>query len=226
MTRRLQMATLRVDWNAQYAGNPLILSRMLCPMVWSHHMQKTVLGINCAALKFSNQQIQILFFISCPWCHLLTLRPFYKGNLKFRRKNFFLLWMVKSLNGDRMKSPLSTSANNQSVWSLRSPLFFANQASNNYLRRALHTHGLGRSSDSLNGRGPISRFTSGLTSLFALRQNSHLSFYCSWVLAIIAGIVILTHLPGELFPEPILRFLFLCKIPPTRFVFIALCLYV
>ncbi|XP_057495018.1 uncharacterized protein LOC130780080 [Actinidia eriantha] len=125
-------------------------------VLWCGHTvcKNCVLGINCAALKFSNQLIEIPFFISCPWCHLLTLRLVYKGNLKFPRKNFFLLWMVESLNGDRMKSPLSASVNNQSVWSPRSPSFLANQASNNYLRRALHNHRLGRlESNNNNGRG-------------------------------------------------------------------------
>ncbi|KAF4368204.1 hypothetical protein F8388_022837 [Cannabis sativa] len=48
---------------------------------------------------------------------LLRMYPMliYKGNLKFPRKNFFLLWMVESLNGDRVKFGLSFPGENQHV---------------------------------------------------------------------------------------------------------------
>ncbi|KAL6958777.1 hypothetical protein U1Q18_016780 [Sarracenia purpurea var. burkii] len=123
-------------------------------VLWCGHTlcKNCVLGINWASLKFSNQQIQIPFFISCPWCHLLTLRLVYNGNLKFPRKNFFLLWMIESLNGERMKSPLSTSANYQSIGSPRSPSFLGNQTTNNHLRRASYTYRLGHL-DSTNNSG-------------------------------------------------------------------------
>ncbi|KAL4275360.1 hypothetical protein AHAS_Ahas20G0099400 [Arachis hypogaea] len=39
-----------------------------------------------------------------PWCNLLSFRLVYQGNIKFPRKNYFLLWMVESMNGDRGKS--------------------------------------------------------------------------------------------------------------------------
>ncbi|XP_047324001.1 uncharacterized protein LOC124927603 [Impatiens glandulifera] len=76
-------------------------------VLWCGHTlcKNCVLGLNWAALKFSNQHIQVPFFISCPWCHLLSLRLVHSGNLRFPRKNFFLLWMIESLHGDRSKSP-------------------------------------------------------------------------------------------------------------------------
>ncbi|KAH7857288.1 hypothetical protein Vadar_010932 [Vaccinium darrowii] len=115
-------------------------------VLWCGHTlcKNCILGINGAAFKFSNQQIQIPFLISCPWCHLLTPRLVYQGNLKFPRKNFFLLWMIESLNGDRMKSPLSMRGNYQAVWSPRSPSAIGNQAINNNFRRASYTHRAGR----------------------------------------------------------------------------------
>ena len=140
---------------------------------------KTVLGINCAALKFSNQQIQIPFFISCPWCHLLTLRLFYKWNLKFPSKNLFLLWKVESLNGDRMKSPLSMSANNQSVWSLRSPSFsqtkLVTTTSEGHYTFIVSTKAM----IALMGEAPSH------DSQFAL-QSSHWSFYCCWLFLLLS----------------------------------------
>lgn len=76
-------------------------------VLWCGHSlcKNCLLGLKSASVKISTQQIQIPLFVSCPWCNLLTLRLFYQGNLKFPSKNFFLLWMVESRNGDRMKSP-------------------------------------------------------------------------------------------------------------------------
>lgn len=84
-------------------------------VLWCGHTlcKNCVLGLQLAVYKFSNQKIQIPFFISCPWCHLLTLRLVYKGNLKFPCKNYFLLWMVESLNGDRLKSHSFIAADSQ-----------------------------------------------------------------------------------------------------------------
>ncbi|KAA8529372.1 hypothetical protein F0562_033829 [Nyssa sinensis] len=116
-------------------------------VLWCGHTlcKNCVLGIKWATLKFSNEQIRIPFFISCPWCHLLTLRLVYKGNLKFPRKNFFLLWMVESLNGDRVKSPSSICKDHQTIWSPRSTSVLGNQASNASLRRASRSSRLGHS---------------------------------------------------------------------------------
>ncbi|PSS07953.1 Low-density lipoprotein receptor class A domain-containing protein [Actinidia chinensis var. chinensis] len=67
------------------------------------------------------------FFISCPWCNLLSFRLVYKGNLKFPRKNFFLLWMVETMNGDRAKSHSSFCGDHQPVWSSNRCLTLGNQ---------------------------------------------------------------------------------------------------
>ncbi|KAG0476598.1 hypothetical protein HPP92_013439 [Vanilla planifolia] len=84
-------------------------------VLWCGHTlcKNCVLGLKCAVVKFPSIPIQLPLFISCPWCHMLSLRVFYKGNLKFPSKNFFLLWMVESLNGDRLKSHSSLSENHQ-----------------------------------------------------------------------------------------------------------------
>ncbi|XP_076922756.1 uncharacterized protein LOC143584834 [Bidens hawaiensis] len=79
-------------------------------VLWCGHTlcKNCVLGLQWAVVKLPTLPIQLPFFISCPWCNLLSFRLVYKGNLKFPKKNYFLLWMVESLNGDRVKSHLSS----------------------------------------------------------------------------------------------------------------------
>ncbi|KAM7269044.1 hypothetical protein ACFE04_024541 [Oxalis oulophora] len=74
-------------------------------VLWCGHTlcHNCVLGLQSAVFKLPTQQIKIPFFISCPWCHNFSPRLLYKGTLKFPRKNFFLLWMVEGLNGNRPK---------------------------------------------------------------------------------------------------------------------------
>ncbi|KAF4396354.1 hypothetical protein G4B88_019154 [Cannabis sativa] len=86
-------------------------------VLWCGHTlcKHCVLGLQWAVIKSPAQQFKIPFFISCPWCHLLSLRLIYKGNLKFPRKTFFFLWMVESLNGDRIKFGSSFPGENQHV---------------------------------------------------------------------------------------------------------------
>lgn len=125
-----------------------------CPICWEsfnivenvpyvlwcgHTLCKTcVMGLRCATIKCSAHRVHIPFFISCPWCNLLTFRLVYRGNLKFPSKNFFLLWMVESKNGDRVRSSsavcrdsvsYASSSNNQdrdndSLATERTPMSF------------------------------------------------------------------------------------------------------
>lgn len=78
-------------------------------VLWCGHTlcKNCVMGLQWAVVKFPNLPVQLPLFISCPWCHLLSLRLVYKGILKFPRKNFFLLWMIESMTGERAKSPSS-----------------------------------------------------------------------------------------------------------------------
>lgn len=88
-------------------------------VLWCGHTlcKNCVLGLQWAVMKLPTWPIHLPFFISCPWCNVLSFRLVYKGNLKFPRKNFFLLWMVESLNGDRVKSHASLCSDHQQVWS-------------------------------------------------------------------------------------------------------------
>ncbi|CAJ1931955.1 unnamed protein product [Sphenostylis stenocarpa] len=104
-------------------------------VLWCGHTlcKNCVLGLQWAVMNFPTQQIRIPFFISCPWCHLLSFRIIYKGNLKYPCKNFFLLWMVESLNGDRHKL-VASCGDIQPMWSLKCNLL-GSQVSNCNLRR-------------------------------------------------------------------------------------------
>ncbi|CAA0823375.1 RING/U-box superfamily protein [Striga hermonthica] len=75
-------------------------------VLWCGHTlcKNCIMGLQWAVVKFPTLPLQLPLFISCPWCNLLSLRLVYRGNLKFPRKNFFLLWMLESMNGDRVKS--------------------------------------------------------------------------------------------------------------------------
>ncbi|KAK9276370.1 hypothetical protein L1049_005903 [Liquidambar formosana] len=124
----------------------------MCPMSYGagHTLCKNcVLGLQWTVLKFATQKIQIPFLISCPWCHLLSVRLVYKGNLKFPRKNFFLFWMVESLHGDRVKSCSTICGDHHSIWS---------PVSNSTLRRAPYTNRSGQSgSNSDDGSNNVGR---------------------------------------------------------------------
>lgn len=91
-------------------------------VLWCGHSlcKNCVLGLQGSVLKLATRQMRIPIVISCPWCHQLSLRVVYKGNLKFPSKNFFLLWMVESFNGNEGKLDHSFNSDNQSVFSLPS----------------------------------------------------------------------------------------------------------
>ncbi|KAK2970339.1 hypothetical protein RJ640_003307 [Escallonia rubra] len=110
-------------------------------VLWCGHTlcKNCVLGLQWAVLKLPTLPIHLPFFISCPWCNLLSFRLVYKGNMKFPRKNFFLLWMVESMNGDRIKSHSSICGDHQSVWSSNKSLPL-NQGSHINYRCAPSTH--------------------------------------------------------------------------------------
>ncbi|KAL6499134.1 hypothetical protein OROHE_026162 [Orobanche hederae] len=75
-------------------------------VLWCGHTlcKNCILGLQWAVVKFPTLPLQLPLLISCPWCNLLSLRLVYRGLLKFPRKNFFLLWMLESMNGDRVRS--------------------------------------------------------------------------------------------------------------------------
>ncbi|XP_076881694.1 uncharacterized protein LOC143529896 [Bidens hawaiensis] len=75
-------------------------------VLWCGHTlcKNCVLAFQWAVVKLPTLPVQLPFFISCPWCNMLSFHLVYKGNLLFPKKNYFLLWMVESKNGDQIKS--------------------------------------------------------------------------------------------------------------------------
>ncbi|KAJ0042434.1 hypothetical protein Pint_19131 [Pistacia integerrima] len=111
-------------------------------VLWCGHTlcKNCILGLQWAVVKFPTLPIQLPLFISCPWCNLLSFRLVYKGNLKFPRKNYFLLWMVESMNGDRSKSHSGFCEDHLQSWPSNNSLSFGNQVSCGNYRRAQHNH--------------------------------------------------------------------------------------
>ncbi|WOK97828.1 hypothetical protein Cni_G06536 [Canna indica] len=87
-------------------------------VLWCGHTlcKNCVLGLKWAVIKLPTASVQLPFIISCPWCNLLSLRLIYKGNLAFPRKNYFLLWMVERMNGDRPMSADSIHEEHRPAW--------------------------------------------------------------------------------------------------------------
>lgn len=118
-------------------------------VLWCGHTlcKHCILGLQWAVVKFPTLPIQLPLFISCPWCNLLSLRLVYKGNLKFPRKNFFLLWMLESMNGDRVNSHSTYCGDHQPMWSSAGKLL-GGSTSNSNLQRGHCTHHLEASGSS------------------------------------------------------------------------------
>lgn len=110
-------------------------------VLWCGHTmcKNCVLGLQWAIVKLPTLPIQLPFFISCPWCSLLSFRLVYKGNLKFPCKNYFVLWMVESMNGDRVRSRTSFCNDHQHAWSLNKNVA-GNQVTNGNITGALDTY--------------------------------------------------------------------------------------
>ncbi|XP_016476570.2 uncharacterized protein LOC107798121 [Nicotiana tabacum] len=161
-------------------------------VLWCGHSlcKNCLLGLKPASVKISTQQVQIPLFISCPWCNLLTLRLFYQGNLKFPSKNFFLLWMVESRNGDRVTSPSAIYRDQTSVTGI--------QTSVTNCRR---THRLGSSVSSATG--PRTSNTSGITTMqrsqFSLQKSLDFFFRVTskFPLVIVLLLVVIFVIPSS-----------------------------
>lgn len=111
-------------------------------VLWCGHTlcKNCILGLQWAVVKFPTLPVQLPLFISCPWCNLLSFRVVYKGNLKFPRKNYFLLWMVESMNGDRVKSHSGFCEDRQPAWLSSSSSTLGNQLNRGNHRRGQQHH--------------------------------------------------------------------------------------
>ncbi|XP_042506636.1 uncharacterized protein LOC122082891 [Macadamia integrifolia] len=100
-----------------------------CPICWEsfnlvenvphvlwcgHSLCKTcLLSLQPAEIKFPILSIHIPVLLSCPWCQLLCFKLVWKGDLRFPRKNFFLLWLVETATGYRTTNCPSSSSKDQ-----------------------------------------------------------------------------------------------------------------
>nr|PNR48268.1 hypothetical protein PHYPA_012743 [Physcomitrium patens] len=75
-------------------------------VLWCGHSlcKNCVLNLEWATVKLSGLPLQLPLFICCPWCQFLTVRFKWKGQLRYPCKNFFLLWVVESLQGEHGRS--------------------------------------------------------------------------------------------------------------------------
>ncbi|CAA0828736.1 RING/U-box superfamily protein [Striga hermonthica] len=127
-------------------------------VLWCGHTlcKNCVLGLRWTAFKFSGQQIRVPFFVSCPWCQLPTFRISHRGALRFPRKNFFLLWMVESRNGDRStRYPSSIGGKDrQQMWSPRCSSAVTRSGFSSHSANNRRMHRLGRENPSDERVGP------------------------------------------------------------------------
>ncbi|XP_028760071.1 uncharacterized protein LOC114754935 [Neltuma alba] len=113
-------------------------------VLWCGHTlcKNCILGLQWAVVKVPTLPIQLPLFISCPWCNLLSFRLVYNGNVKFPRKNYFLLWMVESINGDRVKTQSAFCGDHhlhqQPLWPIKDNRTMGSQVRHDNLRRGRH----------------------------------------------------------------------------------------
>ncbi|XVF50052.1 hypothetical protein PTKIN_Ptkin04bG0063600 [Pterospermum kingtungense] len=143
-------------------------------VLWCGHTlcKNCVLGLQWAVVKFPTLPIHLPFFVSCPWCNLYSLRLVYKGDVKFPSKNYFLLWMVESMNGDRSKSHSSFHGVHPPACSTSRAIDGGNQLRRvNNRRTSSATHHSEQSESSRNEGGPITGYFSAETFQSSLRKS-------------------------------------------------------
>ncbi|XAR51690.1 hypothetical protein NMG60_11006396 [Bertholletia excelsa] len=128
-------------------------------VLWCGHTlcKNCVLGLQRAVVKFPPLPLQLPLFISCPWCNVLSPRLVYKGHVKFPCKNFFLLWMVESLNGETMKSNSAFCGDHPALCQSNSKFPPGSQVSHPSVRRCRFMRYLG-SSRINNDHNPMNNY--------------------------------------------------------------------
>ncbi|RRT75300.1 hypothetical protein B296_00009699 [Ensete ventricosum] len=113
-------------------------------VLWCGHTlcKNCTLGLQWAVVKLPTVPIQLPLLVSCPWCNLLSLRLVYNGNLIFPRKNYFLLWMVEGMNGDRSRSQSSIHGEHRPVYPSNGNVSWGSHShhQHNTHRAPPHTH--------------------------------------------------------------------------------------
>lgn len=167
-------------------------------VLWCGHTlcKNCVMGLQWAVVNFPSLPVQLPLFISCPWCHLLSFRVVYRGILKFPRKNFFLLWMIESMNGERAKSCSSYCTDQRSARASSGGLSIGNTAHHQRLRSApllMHRDLPVANSDNLStgaSHWDTERIQSSLRKLlvFFLQLTSKFPFIIIFLLVVVYAI--------------------------------------
>ncbi|KAK9675981.1 hypothetical protein RND81_11G045900 [Saponaria officinalis] len=161
-------------------------------VLWCGHSlcQNCVLALQWAVLTLPAQKFKLPFFVSCPWCNMLSLRWVYQGHLKFPRKNYFILWMIESLNGERSKSSFPMRSDSQLVFSPR--------ISSLTPRRAQYTHSQGTLITN-NDENHATRYINVDRPQFSLHKSLDyfIHFAAKFPLVIIFLVVIFLVIPGS-----------------------------
>lgn len=169
-------------------------------VLWCGHTlcQNCVIGLQWAVLKLPAQKIKLPFFVSCPWCNLLSLRLIYRGNLRYPRKNYFILWMVESLNGERAKSSFALRGDNQPLLSPRRNPLLGSSASTYSPRRAQTTQSQGQLRSNLDD-GRISNHINLERPQFSLHKSLDYFIHLAakFPLVIIFLVIISLVIPGS-----------------------------
>ncbi|XP_008805082.2 uncharacterized protein LOC103718167 [Phoenix dactylifera] len=170
-------------------------------VLWCGHTlcKNCILGLQWAVVKSPTIPIQLPLFISCPWCNLLSLRLVYKGNLTFPRKNYFLLWMVESMNGNRVKSQSSIYGEHHPAWPSNSSVVLRSNAYRHHsARRTPNTHAEQSRSDQ-NHASLVSNFFNSERIHASLRKS--LAFFvqitAKFPLVIIFLLIVLYAIPAS-----------------------------
>lgn len=170
-------------------------------VLWCGHTlcQNCVLGLQWAILKLPAQKIRLPCFVSCPWCNLLSLRLVYRGTLRFPRKNYFILWMVESLNGERAKSEFSLRGDNQPVLSPRRSSLHGCSANSHSPRRAQSAISRGPLGNRLDNRHATNHVNVERSQFsFHKSLDYFIQFASKFPLVIIFLVIIFLVIPGSM----------------------------
>lgn len=168
-------------------------------VLWCGHTlcKNCILGLQWAVVKFPTLPLQLPLFISCPWCNLLSFRLVYRGNLKFPCKNFFLLWMLESMNGDRVKSHSTTCGGHPASWTSSMKAIVNYEGSD--LRRGRNNHHIVEPSESAHDDRQFNNYHAIERLHFSLKKSLiffvHLTAKCP--LVIIFLLIILYAIPAS-----------------------------
>ncbi|KAG9134217.1 hypothetical protein Leryth_025125 [Lithospermum erythrorhizon] len=167
-------------------------------VLWCGHTlcKNCIFGLQWAVVKFPTLPVQMPLLISCPWCNMLSPRFVYKGNLRFPRKNFFLLWMLESMNGDRVKSHSAICGDHQTTWPSNPKASGSNSNNSNQRANSVNQSG---SSGANNGPHRANGYLGMERLHFSLRKSLVFVFHmvAKFPLVMIFLMIILYAIPAS-----------------------------